>query len=199
MPDCYSNFKELQSHEQEGQDYRISFSGEWRPVLIIAPHGGRIEPYTTEIAKWIAGEEFAWYSFEGLKDGVGNRKLHITSHNFDEPVVLRGLKEAGIVLTVHGLKDSSEEFLMIGGLDSAFGLELSSALQVQGFSVKQSEPRYQGIRTTNICNCGRTGKGVQLEISFALRKRVFEDIAYRTRFVDTIRALIKQRLLNVVD
>ncbi|WP_407305697.1 poly-gamma-glutamate hydrolase family protein [Desulfosporosinus sp. SB140] len=193
MPDCYLNFKELQSHEQEGQDYSISISGDWRPVLIIAPHGGGIEPYTTEIAKWIAGEEFAWYSFEGLKDGVGNRKRHITSHHFDEPTLLRGLEEACIVLAIHGLKDSSEEFLMIGGLDSTFGLELSTALQLQGFSVKQSEQRYLGIRTTNICNRGRMGKGVQLEISFALRKRVFEDITYRIRFVDTIRTIIKNR------
>lgn len=191
MPDSYSNYGELRLHEQEGRDYRIRIGGDWHPVLIIAPHGGRIEPYTTEIAQWIAGDEFAWYSFEGLKEGVDNRKLHITSHNFDEPTVLRGLQEAHIVLTVHGLKNSSEEFLMIGGLDSIFGQELSSALHQQGFIVKQSEQRYRGIRTTNICNRGRTGKGVQLEISYALRKRIFEDIEYRIRFVDTIRITIK--------
>jgi Phage-related replication protein len=193
MPDSYSSYAELQSHEQEGRDYRICISGARHPVLIIAPHGGRIEPYTTEIAKWIAGEEFAWYSFEGLKDGVDNRKLHITSHNFDEPTLLHALQQADVVLTIHGLKNSSEEFLMIGGLDSTFGSDLSIALQQRGFRVKRSEQKYSGVRTTNICNRGRTGKGVQLEISYALRKRIFEDIDCRIRFVDTIRTVIRAR------
>lgn len=195
MPDSYSNYAELQSHEQEGQDYRINIRYAAQTVLVIAPHGGRIEPYTTEITQWIAGEEFSWYSFEGLKEGVDNRKLHITSHNFDEPTLLNALRQAHVVLTIHGLKNSNEEFLMIGGLDSSLGADLRTAFQQQGFTVKRSERKYSGVRTTNICNRGRTGKGVQLEISFALRKRVFEDIDYRIRFVDTIRTNIRAREL----
>ncbi|WP_243454601.1 poly-gamma-glutamate hydrolase family protein [Desulfosporosinus fructosivorans] len=49
MPDFYSNFQELQLHEQEGQDYRINLSRHWHQVLIIAPHGGKIESYTSQI------------------------------------------------------------------------------------------------------------------------------------------------------
>ena len=190
MPDFYANFAELQAREQEGHDYRIKMSGVGRSVLIIAPHGGRIEPFTTEIARWIAGEEFAWYSFEGLKEDVDNRKLHITSHNFDEPKLLHALRQAETVLTIHGLKNSSEEFLMIGGLDLAMGRDLGLALLKQGFCVKPSEQKYSGVRPANICNRGRTGKGVQLEMSFALRKRTFEDTQYRNRFVKTIKSII---------
>jgi len=192
MPDYYSDFRELQLHEQEDRDYRIKASRNWHPVFIIAPHGGKIEPYTSQIAKWIAGEDFAWYSFDGLING-DNRRLHITSHNFDEPMVLQALQEAYAVVTIHGLKNSIDEFLMIGGLDSTFGTELQIALQHQGFIVKESDQQYRGKRATNICNRGRTGKGVQLEISFALRKRIFEDAEHRIRFVDTIRSLIKGR------
>ena len=138
MPDFYSNFRELQLHEQEGEDYRINISLNWHQVLIIAPHGGKIESYTSQIAQWIASEDFAWYSFEGLKD-LDNRRLHITSHNFDEPTVLQAFHEAHTVLTIHGLKNSIDEFLMIGGLDTTFGAELRVELQHQGFIVKESE------------------------------------------------------------
>ena len=190
MPDFYSNFQELQLHEQAGQDYRINVSRHWHQVLIIAPHGGKIESYTSQITKWIAAEDFAWYSFEGL-NGQDNRKLHITSHNFDEPTVLQALQEAHTVLTIHGLKNSIDEFLMIGGLDTTFGSKLRIELQHQGFIVRDSEQAYGGVHATNICNRGCTGKGVQLEISFALRKRIFEDAECRLRFIDTIRLVIK--------
>ncbi|SPF56497.1 hypothetical protein SBF1_920001 [Candidatus Desulfosporosinus infrequens] len=32
-----------------------------------------------------------------------------------------------------------------------------------------------------------------MEISFALRKKIFQDLECRTRFIDTIRSLIKTR------
>ncbi|MDR3600501.1 MAG: poly-gamma-glutamate hydrolase family protein [Desulfosporosinus sp.] len=191
----YLNFRELQLHEHEGKDYQIMASCNWHRVLIIAPHGGKIEYFSSQICKWIAGEDFAWYSFEGITNG-DNRRLHITSHNFDEPRVLQALQEAYTVVTIHGLKNSSDEFLMIGGLDSAFGTDLQIALQNHGFIVKESEQGYRGERTTNICNRGCTGKGVQLEISFALRKRIFADAECRTRFIDTIRSLIKARMFK---
>jgi len=192
MRGSYSNFQELQLNEQEGQDYQIKVSRNWHKVLIIAPHGGKIEYYTSQIAKCIAEEDFAWYSFEGIING-DNRRLHITSHNFDEPTVLQALQKAYTVVTIHGLKNSIDEFLMIGGLDATFGNELRVALQYHGFMVKESEQGYRGERVTNICNRGCTGKGIQLEISFALRKKIFQDLECRTRFIDTIRSLIKTR------
>ena len=190
MPDFYANFQELQSHEQVGRDYRINVSRHWHQVLIIAPHGGKIESYTSQIAQWIAAEDFAWYCFEGLKD-LDNRRLHITSYNFDEPTVLLALQEAHTVLTIHGLKNRIDEFLMIGGLDTTFGSELRVALQHLGFIVRESGQAYGGVHATNICNRGCTGKGVQLEISLALRKRIFEDAKCRIRFVETVRSVIK--------
>ena len=196
MPDFYSNSQVLQLHEQEGQDYRINASHNWHQVLIIVPHGGKIESYTSQITKWIAAEDFAWYCFEGLKD-LDNRKLHITSHNFDEPTVLQAIQDARTVLTIHGLKNSIDEFLMIGGLDTASGSELRVALQHQGFIVRDIEQGYGGVRATNICNRRCTGKGVQLEISFALRKRIFEDAECRLRFIETVRSVIIGRKLEL--
>jgi len=104
--------------------------------------------------------------------------------------VLQALQGAHIVLTIHGLKNRIDEFLMIGGLDTTFGSELRVSLQHQGFTVRESEQAYGGVHATNICNRGWSGKGVQLEISYALRIRIFEDAECRFRFIDTVRSVI---------
>jgi phage replication-related protein YjqB (UPF0714/DUF867 family) len=53
-------------------------------VAIIAPHGGKIEPGTSEIAAAIAGDDYSLYRFQGLRDRP-REELHITSAKFDEP------------------------------------------------------------------------------------------------------------------
>jgi phage replication-related protein YjqB (UPF0714/DUF867 family) len=79
----YRSFKELSEHEVEGQDYRIRIELRDPRVLIMAPHGGKIEPTTGEIAEAIAGTTYSSYVLEGLKK-EGNAVLHIESHLFDE-------------------------------------------------------------------------------------------------------------------
>ncbi|MHB1128012.1 MAG: poly-gamma-glutamate hydrolase family protein [Bacillota bacterium] len=196
MADRYTNFRELQTYEKEGLDYRIRTSHRWHRVLIIAPHGGKIELYTSQIAQWIAGKDFAWYVFEGIKDG-DNQGLHITSHNFDEPTVFDALSEAEQVLTIHGQRNIIDEFVIVGGLDLKLCTELSCSLRRADFSVIDGGEGYRGERRTNICNQGRNGKGVQLEISYGLRKKVFEDANYRKRFVETIRSVITRNIREV--
>jgi len=189
MPDRYGNFSELQAHEMENLDYQIVVRSGNYPVLIMAPHGGKIEPYTAELAEWIAGEDFALYIFAGLKT-ENRRDLHITSHSFDEPLALEAAARAEIVLTVHGLRNTSEEFIMVGGLDEELGNGLKKALLEAGFAIKETTAQYGGRRQTNICNRGRRGKGVQLEITFALRKRLFEDANHKQRFTRAVRSFL---------
>jgi phage replication-related protein YjqB (UPF0714/DUF867 family) len=65
--DRYKNYEELCQHEQEGVDYRTCNQPRPAAVAIIAPHGGKIEPGTSEIAKAIAGSDYNLYLFEGIK------------------------------------------------------------------------------------------------------------------------------------
>lgn len=196
MPDRYGNFQELQADKQENVDYRIKVRGGKYPVLIVAPHGGIIEPYTANIAGWLAGEDFALYIFEGVK-AASSKELHITSHNFDEPRALAAAARAEIVLTVHGLRNGTEEFIMVGGLDEELGNGLKKALLEAGFIVKETTAQYRGRRQTNICNRGRRGKGIQLEITFGLRKRLFDDVHLRQRFINTVRSFLSDSLQNL--
>src|SRR5918999_2850260 len=84
MPDLYEDFATLAKGENEGIDYRICVTVRDSAVAIVAPHGGRIERGTSEIAAAIAKNNHSLYCFEGIKKRP-HRDLHITSTNFDEP------------------------------------------------------------------------------------------------------------------
>jgi hypothetical protein len=81
MADTYANFRELARRERAGIDYRILARGALPSVMIVASHGGGIEPGTSEVADAAAAEELGFYAFEGLKLR-GNGELRITSTRF---------------------------------------------------------------------------------------------------------------------
>ena len=166
----YINFKELRRHEVEDMDYRIRCRQGRTGILVMAPHGGGIEPGTSRIADATAGGEHAFYAFEGLKTGR-NSDLHITSRCFDEPAGCRMAADADTVLTIHGCGDG-ESLVFVGGLDRVLTERVWNALEQNGFSPKKS-PRIPGKHPDNICNRCRSEMGVQLEISAGLRKRMF--------------------------
>lgn len=169
--DTYTNFADLAAHERDGVDYRIRLQS--RPgVAIVAPHGGGIEPGTSEIAEAVAGTNFAFYSFEGLLS-LDNRRLHITSTRFDEPRAMSLIAKATTVVTIHG-EGSSNEVVYIGGRDEILGSRMTAALRKAGFDVR-IHPRkdLQGLGRDNICNRGKSGVGVQLELSAGIRRACF--------------------------
>jgi len=52
----------------------------------------------------IAGSDFSLYAFRGIKE-KDNKKLHITSHHFDEPMALEMASKSETVLAIHGEKN----------------------------------------------------------------------------------------------
>ncbi|MGH8624305.1 MAG: poly-gamma-glutamate hydrolase family protein [Gammaproteobacteria bacterium] len=174
MADKYANFSQLSRHEVAGRDYRIRVRHGRSGIAILAPHGGRIERGTTPIADAIAGQEHTFYSFEGLKPELAqNRGLHITSDRFDEPRALFAVTRAHRVITIHGAK-GLEPAVYLGGLDTALRRRVLTLLSEAGFvAADDPSPTRQGRGATNICNRGRTGKGLQIELTLGLRKRLF--------------------------
>jgi phage replication-related protein YjqB (UPF0714/DUF867 family) len=164
----YMSFKELADREVEGQDYRIRVELRDAPVLIMAPHGGKIEPATSEIAEAIAGMDYSFYTFEGLK-ADGNSVLHIESHLFDEFCALQAVEKADIVVTVHGQIDQRDEFVMVGGLNDGLRSEIERQLEAAGFKTRPPTEGLLGTDRMNICNRGKLKQGVQLEISRKVR------------------------------
>jgi phage replication-related protein YjqB (UPF0714/DUF867 family) len=184
MPDKYRNFHELHK-VVPSRYYMITTEDRDSPIVIAAPHGGGIEPGTSEITKAIASEDLSYYLFEGVK-GSGNCDLHITSTNFDEPQCLELLKKAEIVITVHGEDDSKKKVVYLGGLNKTIRNNIRNVLKRRRFSVKEHEDM-QGLDTRNICNIGHFGAGVQLELTKGLRCTFFESLTREGRKIHTDR------------
>jgi phage replication-related protein YjqB (UPF0714/DUF867 family) len=165
--DTYNNFKELKIAEKLNENYRISLFDVGSPVTIIAPHGGKIEPKTSEIAAGIAREQFNCYCFEGMKPD-NNRWLHITSHKFDEPQALKLIARSQTVVAVHACTDE-KAVVYPGGRDEELLGTIVAELKAVGISVVNRNFKYPGVNPNNICNRGVSGRGAQLEISRGLR------------------------------
>ncbi len=190
----YQSYQELTNNEQEGIDYRIRFRQENSDVAIVAHHGGKIQLGTTEIADAIAGEDYSFYSFEGLKEGSGNDALHIPSHKFDEPHALEIVSKCTKVITIHGIA-ANDENIYVGGLNDSLKEQIKQSLKKAGFSeINDVSVKSQDKNPQNICNRGQTGKGVQIGISWRLRKKLFDSLKSESneptlfdRFIQAIR------------
>jgi phage replication-related protein YjqB (UPF0714/DUF867 family) len=184
MADKYPNFAKLSRNEVSGVDYRILVRRALSAFAIVAPHGGGIEPGTSEIAAAVAGEDFSFYAFEGLKS-KGNSDLHITSTRFDEPMCLTLIGQSEVVITIHGEhSDEDDEGVFVGGLDERLGRRLGRALRSAGFVVgRHSDPKLQGIEPNNLCNRGKARRGVQLELSRNVRNQMFSSLTREGRKV----------------
>ena len=177
--DKYKNYAELEKNEREGEDYTILYRELDSKVAIMAPHGGGIEPGTIDIADALAGSDYTFYAFKGIKK-TGNKILHITSNRYDEPIGLKISQNAYIIISVHGARGKGE-MVFIGGKNQELKQKIMHALRTAGFKAVISEVKgLCGIQSQNICNRCKTGKGVQLEISRGLREKMFENIDRRS-------------------
>jgi phage replication-related protein YjqB (UPF0714/DUF867 family) len=165
---CYDD---LARHYIEGVDYAVHVMPRERSgVAVLAPHGGRIEGRTSEIARLIAGDEHRLYLFEGLRTTGDNFDcLHLASHRFDEPRALDLIARCDTVVAVHGYAAPGPDVLL-GGLNEKLKRDVARTLAEIGFSYLTDGHRFPGRDPRNICNRGRSGAGLQLELSEGLRK-----------------------------
>jgi phage replication-related protein YjqB (UPF0714/DUF867 family) len=185
--DKYRNFEELRQSEVEGTDYRLVVIP--RPksrIAVIAPHGGKIEPYSADIAEAIAGSEFNLYCFLGIKK-QDNSDLHITSHNFDEPKCVALVKQQHSVVAIHGCSTAGER-VFLGGRDKRLIADIADALRNVGIVGETHGHEFPGEMPTNICNQGATSAGMQIEMSMGFRKS-----KRSPTLVDAVRSVLKRR------
>jgi phage replication-related protein YjqB (UPF0714/DUF867 family) len=169
--DEFRCYEDLAQRYSEGVDYAVHVRArEHSSVAVLAPHGGRIEGGTSEIARLIAGEEHGLYLFEGLRTSGDNFDcLHLSSHCFDEPRGLELISGCDTVVSVHGYVSPGPDVL-VGGLNERLKWQIAQALTAVGISFLSDGHRFPGRDPRNVCNRGRTGEGVQLELSDRLRK-----------------------------
>jgi phage replication-related protein YjqB (UPF0714/DUF867 family) len=171
--DKYKNFEELKSNETEGIDYIIRLQKKASNWTLITPHGGGIEPGTSELVKAIADNNHSYYSFEGTKR-KNNSDLHITSEFFDEKQGDEIVRLSKNIIAFHGCAGYPDKIL-IGGLDVESRALLAASLEKAGFNVDNNlPPSLSGFKPNNICNRGKNGKGIQLELDATVRKKLFK-------------------------
>lgn len=197
--DKYRTYEQLRQNETEDRDYTILYRDLSSEIVIMAPHGGGIEPGTIDVADALAGCEYTFYGFKALKK-EGNSDLHINSNAFDEPTALNAVHQADIVVSIHGAKDRTG-IVYVGGTNDELKQLIMQALQAAGFNaVISGKPGLRGVNPENICNRCKTGRGVQLELSRGLREILFDNLTHRSlrkktiifyQFVNTLKEALK--------
>jgi phage replication-related protein YjqB (UPF0714/DUF867 family) len=166
----FRSFADLAGAYERDCDYRIVRL--LRPeseVAILAPHGGSIEAHTSDIARDVAGRDFNLYLFEGLLKAGNFAALHLSSHLFDEPGCLDLLRVCQSVISVHGCGYVGEIVLM-GGRDATLRESIGERLRGLGVTCDDAPAGLDAADPMNVCNRGRGGAGVQLEVSMELRR-----------------------------
>lgn len=193
MADRYSDFAHLAANERLGTDYRIRVHNRSGMVAVIAPHGGRIEPGSSEIAAEIADHDLSFYSFEGIRRGRPHGDLHITSSRFDEPQGLELMAAVETAIAIHGRADSNDRAIWVGGRDFRLRDAVITSLNAAGFEARRCIGRLSGTDPANICNRTVSGAGVQLELPRSLRDSLVADIELMQVFAGAIRRAVAEK------
>ncbi|NJH99081.1 hypothetical protein GLV88_01215 [Staphylococcus hyicus] len=162
--DHYGSMTQLMKATKEGVDWKIFTKDEHNPTVIVAPHGGGIEPGTTEIAGSIAKKANAgFYTFQGIRP-QNNSELHVTSINYDEPKAREMIGQSERTVTIHKTGREGAD-VYIGGRDTALKHKIMDSLTHKGFIVKEANGNIAGEGIKNITNMNKRQAGVQLEVS----------------------------------
>jgi len=188
--DKYGSFDELQRAEREGVDFQIRVMRREASVAIIAPHGGKIEPGTSELAEAIAGDDYSLYCFEGLQKRP-HCDLHITSANFREPRCEELVIACDRVVAVHGRGIKELQSVEVGGLDTDLRDAICWSLQDAGYSAEVVKSGgLAALSRANICNRGARRRGVQLEVTRGLRDMLLAQPQGLVDFAQAVRRAI---------
>lgn len=188
--DTYSSYKQLAKKHTLNKEYRIESYDGPSTTAVIAVHGGKIEMGTSEITKSVAKKVGAdWYSFEGLRKS-NNFILHITSTNFDEPIGKRLVANSTRTLAIHGCRGSNK-VTYVGGLDKTLRAKVRSELKKAGFKVAIPPSGIGGTSPQNICNQNKIKKGVQLELTYAMRQQLLNNSDLYNKYVNALSKALK--------
>jgi phage replication-related protein YjqB (UPF0714/DUF867 family) len=177
----------------ERVDDSLARAGELPKTVILAPHGGGIEPGTSELCLAVAGYHPAnlpmvppagvthdYWMFEGVRPD-DNALLHVPSTGCDDGVAEALCAGALNAVSLHGFNPASAGLpagtrrVLVGGLDEDLRDLLLAALDQVDLPVEPAgqHGELNGDSPLNIVNRTRRGMGAQLELSEPLRETMF--------------------------
>lgn len=211
--DYFGNFETLARRRREGVDYQITLLDRRSSTSVVAIHAGRIEAGTSEIAKFIAGDDLNLYLFEGItpepqwglrQSGSDfnshfftsserpehNILMHITSEAFNEPSARELVARSSNCISVHGFfEEVRRPIACIGGRDVELRDSIVEVLREKKLPIRIESPceRFEGRSVRNIVNTTMTGQGVQIEMSTGLRRLLMSDPELARKFSEGVR------------
>jgi phage replication-related protein YjqB (UPF0714/DUF867 family) len=182
-------------------DDSLARTDEAARTTIIAPHGGGIEPGTSELCLAVAGYHpamlpetppagvtYDYWMFEGLR-ADDNDELHVTSTGCDDEVALSLCGGAVHALALHGFRPDApdDRLVLVGGADASLRRSMRTALQEAGedagFEAVDAGDgsELNGDDPCNIVNRTLLKGGCQLELSLPLREAMFGEFTRARR------------------
>jgi phage replication-related protein YjqB (UPF0714/DUF867 family) len=155
--------------------------------IVMAIHGGGIEPGTSEIALAVAGYHpdtlvasvddlglHDFWLFEGLLPS-GNGKLHVTASHYNEPIATELVQNARRCISLHGCSDTQANGkIQIGGLDFELRDIVLEELTIAGIpAVITTNKMLRGESPDNIANKTKILGCAQLEMGTSYRSSLF--------------------------
>lgn len=162
-------------------------------TVVLALHGGGIEPGTSELCHAIAGyhpadltpvpaggQVYDLWMFEGIRS-TDNGELHVTSTHCDDPVALSLCAGARRAVSLHGCTTTQAGLpggtaaVLVGGRDTTLKSALITAYAGVGIVAIDAAgtPELAGTEPSNIVNRTLTGAGAQLELTAPMRAAMF--------------------------
>jgi phage replication-related protein YjqB (UPF0714/DUF867 family) len=174
----------LQRGYVPNRDFCVAFGDSKIEVcLLIAPHGGGIEPGSSEIMRIVAEVGgWAWYEFAGFLRKGNKDALHISSTDFDEPTLMSLLPKAGFVVGFHGASESREPIVYVGGkwqlgrrtiVETINAVSRKHGIRAVDAIDTPAATHLRGLNDSNITNRGKRAEGIQLEFSRGARNLLF--------------------------
>jgi phage replication-related protein YjqB (UPF0714/DUF867 family) len=185
------NYEEILSRKLiPGRDLRIEFGdSKIEQCLLIAPHGGGIEPGTSEIMRAVANlGDWAWYDFAGFLRQGNKESLHIASTRFNEPTLLALLPQTKFVISFHGAEQMGQPLACVGGkwkhgretiITAINSVSAEHGLRATDANEGSTAPHLRGLDDANLTNRGKSGEGIQIEFSREARNLLFPPNASR--------------------
>jgi phage replication-related protein YjqB (UPF0714/DUF867 family) len=175
-------------------DDTLARTDETPKTVILAPHGGGIEPGTSELCLAVAGYHpanlpqippagvtYDYWMLEGLRDR-DNAALHVTATGCDDGVAVSLCACSLNAVALHGFlprppMSGNDQVVLVGGRHPDLQCHLLEELRAAGFDARDAGPQGElnGNATCNIVNRTLLGKGAQLELSKPLRDAMFTE------------------------
>lgn len=183
---------------EPASSYELTVRDTDSAILVIAPHGGTIEPFTSTIASGIAGEAFDYFEFKGLLEKDAYARLHIPSIHYN-PDELRDINLASeVTLSVHSVS-GKDKTIYLGGRDEMGVQILQRHLQEAGFHVEAAPEDHAGLDPRNFVNKNGRGMGIQMEMTLSQRRALFtkRDEARPNKTYDQFTKAVADALIEI--